>query len=66
MRWCEWTQLKPGMKVVTPIYGKNQLLLSAGMELNWNIIHRLPIWGIFHLLVDADRSEYELIQRYID
>ncbi len=56
MRWYEWNQLKPGMKVAAPVFGRNRLLLAPGMELDWTTIKRLPTWGIFHVLVHAPEA----------
>jgi hypothetical protein len=53
MRLYDWTRLKPGMKVARSVYSRDRLLLQAGTILNKETIERLPIWGIFHLVVET-------------
>jgi protein involved in sex pheromone biosynthesis len=60
MRLYDWTRLKPGMKVARSVYSRDRLLLQAGTILNKDTIQRLPIWGIFNLVVETNE---DLVQR---
>lgn len=53
MRICEWNRLKPGMRTAKQVVGKDRLLLPAGAVLSRQTIERLPIWGIFHVMVET-------------
>lgn len=57
MRFCDWFNLKPGMKIARNIFSNDCLLLAQGTTLTASIIQRLPIWGIQHVLVEVLGSQ---------